>query len=76
MLAVYQTDVDMMSYILVEFSEFIVKYYKDFEYSKKLLKSYFDILPFNQYLFTKYLDFLKNFENNEGFYEELMLFIN
>lgn len=76
MLGVYQNDVDMMCYILVEYSEFIVKYYKDFDYAKKFLKTYFDILPFNQYLCTKFLDFMKNFENKEGFYEELMLFIN
>jgi|JI9StandDraft_2_1071091.scaffolds.fasta_scaffold1647076_1 hypothetical protein len=60
-LAAYQNDVDMMSYILIDYSEFIVKYYKDFDYAKKFLKTYFDILPFNQYLFTKYLDFMKNF---------------
>jgi hypothetical protein len=41
----------------------VVKYYKDLDYAKKLLKTYFDHLPFNHYLFTKYLDFLKNFEN-------------
>jgi hypothetical protein len=66
---VFQSDVDMMCYILVEYSEFVVKYYKDFEYAKKLLKTYFDHLPFNQYLFTRYLEFMKNFENKEGFYE-------
>ena len=54
----------MLCYILVEYSEFIVRYYKDLDYSKKLLKAYFDYLPFNEYLFTKYLEFMKNFEND------------
>lgn len=65
----------MLCYILIEYGEFVVRYYKDFDYAKKLLKTYFEHLPFNQYLFTKYLEFMKNFENNEGFYEELMQFI-
>lgn len=75
MLAVFQEDHAALSYILVEYCEFVIKYYKDFEYSKKLLKTYFDLLPYNEYLFTNYLEFMKNFENKEGYYDELMLLI-
>jgi hypothetical protein len=60
---------------LVEYSEFIIKYYKDFDYPKRLLKTYIDYLPFNEYLSLKYLEFMKNFENKEGYYEELMQII-
>jgi hypothetical protein len=49
-----------------------VRYYKDFDFAKKLLKTYIDHLPFNKYLCLKYLEFMKNFENKEGYYEELM----
>lgn len=65
----YQTDLEMTSSIIVEYSEFIVKHYRDLDYAKKLLKTYFDHLPFNQFLCIRYLEFMKNFENKEGFYE-------
>lgn len=67
--------VDLLSYILVEYSNYVTKYYKDYEYPKKLLKSYFDYLPYNHYLFTNYLNFLVNFEYKEGYYDELMAVI-
>lgn len=51
----------MLCYIVVEYSEFVVKHYKELDSAKKILKIYFDNFPFNHYLFTKYLEFLKNF---------------
>jgi len=51
----YQTDLEMTSSIVVEYSEFIVKHYRDLDYAKKLLKTYFDHLPFNQFLCIRYL---------------------
>lgn len=60
-LIVFQSDVEMICYILVEYSDFVVRYFRDLDYAKKLLKAYFDHLPFNHYLFTKYLEFIKNF---------------
>jgi len=39
----------------------VVRHFRDLDYGKKLLKAYFDHLPFNHYLFTKYLEFMKNF---------------
>lgn len=51
----FQSDLEMMAYVLVEYSEFIVKYYKDFDFAKRLLKTYIDHLPFSQYLCLRYL---------------------
>ncbi len=53
----------------------MVKYYKDYEYPKKLIKNYFDYLPYNSYLLTEYLQFMQHFQNNEGYYDELMLIL-
>jgi hypothetical protein len=75
LMTLYQSDIELLVYVVVEYSDFVVKYYKDLEYAKKLLKTYFDHLPFSQYLFTKYLEFLKHFENKEGYYDELMQLI-
>lgn len=55
LLMLFQSDLEMMAYILVEYSEFIVKYYKDFDFAKRLLKTYIDHLPFSQYLCLRYL---------------------
>jgi hypothetical protein len=55
LLKMYQKDIDVLSYILVQYGEFVVRYYKDYEYPKKLFKNYFDALPFNNYLFTNYI---------------------
>ena len=66
----------MLCYILVEYANYVTKYYKDHEYPKTLLKSYFDYLPYNHYLFTNYLALLKDYEyNKEGYYDELMAVI-
>ena len=54
----------MVCYILVEYADFIVKYFRDLEKAKQQMARYFTLLPFNQYLFLKYLEFMKNFENN------------
>ena len=52
MLSMYSNDHDTLSYILIEYSGFVVKYYKDYEYPKVLLKNYFDYLPYNSFLLT------------------------
>lgn len=70
-----QGDMELLVYVVVEYADFVVRHYKDLEYAKKLLKTYFDHLPFSSYLFTKYLEFLKHFENKEGYYDELMQLI-
>lgn len=41
---------------MIEYAEFIFKYFRDIESSKKLLKVYFEKY-FTQYLFTGYLQF-------------------
>ena len=69
MLKYFFDNVELMGYILIEYVHFVTKHYKDYEYPKKLLKMYFDFLPFNEYLFMNYLDFMKNFENKEGHYD-------
>ncbi len=55
MLGAYQNDIELLSHIVIEYCDFAVKYYKDYDYSKKLLNMYFDHLPYNNYLFTSYL---------------------
>ena len=52
--------IDLLCYLLIEYTNYVVKYYKDLDYPSKLLKSYFDYLPYNHYLFTNYLLFMKN----------------
>lgn len=41
LLVLYQNDLELLSYVLVEYSEFVVRRYKDTEYPKKLLHAYF-----------------------------------
>lgn len=53
----------------------MIKYYKDYEYPKKLFKTYFEYLPYNHYLFSSYLAFMRNLEHKEGYYDELMALI-
>lgn len=67
--------IDLLCYLLIEYTNYVVKYYKDLDYPSKLLKSYFDYLPYNHYLFTNYLLFMKNFEYKEAYYDELMALI-
>ena len=45
----------MVCYIVVEYAEFIVKYFRDLELAKQQMRNYFNFVPFNQYLFLKYL---------------------
>ena len=52
---------EVLSYILVEYANYVVKYYKDYDYPRKLLKNYFEYLPYNDYLFTSYLQFMRNY---------------
>ena len=68
----YASDFETLAYVLIEYSHFVVKYYKDYEYPKQLLKNYFEYLPYNSYLLTEYLGFMQHFQNNEGYYDELM----
>lgn len=52
MLVMYSTDYETLAYVLIEYSHFVVKYYKDYEYPKQLIKNYFEYLPYNAYLLT------------------------
>ena len=61
MVSFYQEDFELLCYVLVEYGDFVQKYYKDLDYANKLLKGYFEYLPFSEYLFFKYLNFMKNF---------------
>jgi len=63
---------ELLCFVLVEYAEFVVRRYKDIEYPKKLLQAYFEALPYSEYLFSNYLEFLRNFENKDGYYDELM----
>ena len=62
----------MVTYTLIDFSNFITKHYKDYDYPKQTLKIYFEGLPFHEDLFLNYLYFLRNYENKDGYYDELM----
>ncbi len=59
----------------MEYANYVLKYYKDQEYSKKLFQTYFEYLPYNDYLFSNYLQFMKSLDHNEGYYDELMTVI-
>lgn len=52
MLGMYGSDYETLAYVLIEYSHFVVKHYKDYEYPKQLIKNYFDYLPYNAYLLT------------------------
>lgn len=75
MLSMYSADYETLSYVLIEYSHFVVRYYKDYEYPKQLIKNYFEYLPYNAYLLTEYLNFMQHFQNHEGFYDELMVIL-
>lgn len=72
LLVLYQSDLELLCFVLVEYAEFVVRRYKDTEYPKKLLHAYFEALPYCEYLFSNYLQFLRHFENKDGYYDELM----
>lgn len=69
LLLLYQGDLELLSFIVVEYADFFFRKYKDLDYPKRLLKTYFEALPYNDYLFTNYLEFSKNFENIDGYYD-------
>jgi hypothetical protein len=52
MLTMYSADFETLAYVLIEYSHFVVSYYKDYEYPKQLLKNYFEYLPYNCYMLT------------------------
>jgi hypothetical protein len=45
---------------VIEFAEFMIKYFRDIDFAKKLLKTYFDSSVYNEYLFLNYLEFFIN----------------
>jgi hypothetical protein len=46
--------------VVIEYAEFMIKYFRDVEFSKKLLKTYFESSTYNEYLFLNYLEFFIN----------------
>jgi hypothetical protein len=46
-LTVFTSNINIVAYILIEYAEFTVKYFRDVEFSKKLLKTYFDSSVYN-----------------------------
>lgn len=54
-LTVFATNIDIISYVVVEYAEFMIKYFRDVELSKKILKNYFESFILNEYLFLNYL---------------------
>ena len=68
LLNIYAEDMEVLSYVLVRYSDFALKHYKDLESARKLLKSYMDHLPFNQHLLCKYLELMRQFNHTEGYY--------
>ena len=51
---------NIVAYTLIEYAEFTIKYFRDIEFSKKLLRTYFDSSVYNEYLFLNYLEFFIN----------------
>jgi hypothetical protein len=41
LLLLYQGDLELLSFIVVEYANFFLRRYKDLDYPKKLLKTYF-----------------------------------
>ena len=72
LLLLNQNDVGILSFVVVEYAGFIMAQYKEAQFTRKLYQSYFAALPFNSFLFLSYLDFMRSFENNEGYYDQLM----
>lgn len=57
----YRDDLELLSFIVIEYANFIVKRFKNNEYAKNILKTYFEALPYNEPLYVNYLKFIKNF---------------
>ena len=54
-LTVFTANINIVSYIVIEYAEFMIKYFRDVEFSKKVLKTYFESSTYNEYLFMNYL---------------------
>jgi hypothetical protein len=57
---VFTSNINIVSYIVIEYAEFMIKYFRDIEFAKKLLKTYFESSVYNEYLFLSYLEFFIN----------------
>ena len=56
-LNVFASNVEVISYVVLEYAEFVLKYFRDLDFSKRLLKNYMDAYGFNLYLFQNCLNF-------------------
>jgi hypothetical protein len=66
-LNVFASNTEIISYIVLEYAEFVLKYFRDLEFSKRLLKNYMDAYGFNLYLFQGCLQFyIKHVELKES----------
>ena len=72
LLILHQDNTEILSHIIVEYGKFIVAKFKQMQFTKDLYKIYFGHLKYNRYLFFNYLEFMRYFENNQGYYDELM----
>ena len=61
MLLRYYNDLELLSYILVEYANFLKEKYKNIDTPKNLLHTYFEAIQFNEYLFINYLQFFRHF---------------
>lgn len=63
----FSANIEIIAYILIEYVEFYIKYFRDISYAKLILKEYFNTYPFNEYLFFNYLEFfVKHIEYKDG----------
>ena len=65
-LTTFTANLDIISFIVFEYAELALKYFRDIE-PKKMLKDYFESYPFHERIFFGLLDFyIKNVELKEG----------
>lgn len=72
LLPMHQGNSEVLSYIVVEYANFIITRFKEMQFAKNLYSVYFSHMNYNRYLFVNYLEFMRYFENDEGYYDQLM----
>lgn len=76
MLNVFASNTEIVAYVVLEFAEFVLKYFRDLDFSKRLLRNYLDAYGFNLYLFQGCLNFYVKHcelkENNREIFEEFI----
>jgi len=67
-LNVFASNTEIIAYVVLDYAEFVLKYFRDLDFSKRLLRNYLDAYGFNLYLFQNSLNFYVKYcelkENN------------